>query len=95
MDQQALKVPVGLDAPRKMFLWDVDVFMIVMIGIGFGILTRNLIVWPGLAWVLAWRWGKFKSGKHPWFFVHAMFWFAPIPENNPRVPRTDLREFLR
>lgn len=95
MDPLALKVPVGLDAPRKMFLWDMDVFMITIMGIGLGILTRNLLVWPGIALFLSWRWGKFKSGKHPWFFLHAMYWFAPLPETNPRVPGAALREYLR
>lgn len=95
MDQRILMVPVGLDAPRKMFFWDIDVFLIGMLGFGIGILARNMIVYPAISLFLAWRWGKFKSGKHPWFFVHALFWFVPLPENNPRVPASHLREFVR
>lgn len=89
------RVPVSLDDPKKAFIWDLDVFAIFMAGIGIGIISRHLILSVLLSSLLAWRWGKLKSGKHQWFFLHILYWFFPVSEKNPRIPETHKREFLK
>lgn len=87
--------PTSLDLPRKAFMWDFDVFIIAVTGIIVGLVTRQVFIFLPLFLFFAIRWGKFKSGKHPWFFIHAFFWYLPIPEKNLRIPQTHQREFLK
>ena len=93
MKESELQIPNTVDKPKKMLMWDADVFMLGIIGIGVGVITRNLIIYPPIFFFLAWRWGKFKSGKHPWFFLHAIFWYLPMKMNNPCIPDPYKREF--
>ncbi|RPD86119.1 type IV conjugative transfer system protein TraL [Neisseria weixii] len=89
------RVPVSIDDPKKAFIWDLDVFLIFMSGIGIGIISRHFILSIALFSFLAWRWGKLKSGKHQWYFLHILYWYLPIQEKNKRIPDTHQREFLK
>ena len=93
--KEELRIPNVIDRPKKMLMWDMDVALIFLIGFSVGMITRNLFVYPPIAIFIAWRWGKFKSGKHPWFFLHAFLWFMPIPKKNPCVPEASSREFIK
>lgn len=93
MDQTS-RLPLSLDNPKKVFLWNVDETVITMLGLGASIFTKDFFYLP-ISLFLAWKWGQFKSGKHPWFFIHALYWYLPVPENNPRIPDTHKREFLK
>ena len=95
MKESELLIPNTLDRPKKMLMWDMDVALLGIIGMGVGIVTRNLFVYPPIFFFIAWRWSNFKSGKHPWFFLHAIFWYMPVPKNNPCVPNAESREFIK
>ena len=90
-----LRIPVLLDEPKKAFLWDFDVFLMFIVGLFIGLMIRQIFVTTILFTFLAWRWGKFKSGKHQWFFMYAMYWYLPMSDSSTRVPATKQREFLR
>ena len=94
-NSEKLRIPNTIDKPKKMFMWDLDVTLLVLIGFSIGIVTRNLYIYPPAFFFLAWRWSSFKSGKHPWFFLHAILWFMPVPKNNPCVPDAATREFIK
>lgn len=89
------RVPVSLDNPKKAFIWDLDVFLIVMAGIGIGIVSKHLVLSVLASLFIAWRWGKLKSGKHQWYFLHVLYWFLPIQDKSKRIPQTHQREFLK
>ncbi|WP_434778559.1 type IV conjugative transfer system protein TraL [Neisseria sp. Ec49-e6-T10] len=95
MKESELLIPNTIDKPKKMFLWDLDVSLICLIGFGVGVITRNFFLYPPFFFFAAWRWGKFKAGKHPWFFLHAILWYLPIPKNNACMPDSDKREFIK
>ena len=97
MNERSLRIPNSIDRPKKIFMWDADVFCIAFLSVGFGILmgAKSLLIYTPLGLFAAWQWSKFKKGKNPWFFIHALYWFLPIPMKNPRIPDTDKREFFR
>lgn len=94
-----LRIPIVIDEPKKAFLWDLDVFLISLLGCFIGILTKQFVVSVSLTFFLAWRWGKLKSGKHQWFFLYALNWFLPFnldkSDQSGRIPETQKREFLK
>lgn len=89
------EVPVAIDDPKKAFIWDLDVFLIAMGGFGIGIVSKYLVTSTLLFVFLAWRWGKLKSGRHQWYFLHVLAWYLPFKEKNKRIPQTYQREFVR
>ncbi len=89
------RVPTSLDDPKKAFIWDMDVFMIFIMGCGIGIFTKFIFLSISITLFFCWRWGKLKSGKHQWFFLHILYWFMPIDDRSKRIPQTHQREFLK
>lgn len=89
------RVPTSLDDPKKAFIWDLDVFMLVMLGFGLGILTRQMVFSVAASTFFAYRWGKLKSGKHQWYFLHVIYWYLPMLDKSSRIPATHKREFLK
>jgi conjugal transfer pilus assembly protein TraL len=45
--------------------------------------------------LLAWAYGKAKSGEHPAFALHLMYWHLPAPVSGlKRTPPSHLRELM-
>lgn len=91
------QVPVSLDDPKKAFIWDLDVFFLAILGIGVGIVSKQMVLSVMFSFFLAWRWSKLKSGKHQWYFLYVIYWFLPISDKScgKRIPQTNQREFYR
>ena len=92
---QQLRVPQRLDDPPKFLFWDMDISLIVITAFGIGLFTHQLIVLTSIGLFIAYRYTKFKSGKHPYFMIHSFFWFLPIKRKSKRIPDSSVREFLR
>lgn len=92
-----LRIPARLNSPPKVFFWDMDIFFIVILGLGIGIFTKMLILALTASFLLVWLWSKAKTGQHPWFFVHSVAWYLPeeVSLKNERMPPSSIKEFLR
>ena len=64
------------DAPR-MFWWEIDVALIFLGSMLAGMLLGLLVSGAALGVLLAWAFGKAKSGEHPAFALHLLYWHLP------------------
>jgi len=72
-------IPRSLDDPPKFLFWDVDVVAFAMMGILFGILSSHEVIGMGAGVWMAYRWTKFKSGSHPGYANHLLYWAIGFP----------------
>ncbi len=94
MDSRDLLIPKTLDAMPRVFLWDFDVAMIFLCGLGVGIVLGQLVVFSLLGLVAATAFSKARSGRHPGFMVHALYWHMPGRMGFKRLPPSCEREFI-
>ncbi len=86
-------IPSRLDAPAKFLIFDADVGL----AFGFGFLTGivvldNMPIGVLLGAGLGWGWSRIKSGKHPAFQWHLLYWY--VPWSLRRTPPSFLREMV-
>ena len=87
------EIPRRLNDPPRMFWWDLDVSLLVLafalVGMIFGFFLSGCAV--GL--VLGGAYGRAKSGKHPAFALHLLYWHLPAAVTGlRRTPPSWLRE---
>lgn len=89
-------IPRTLDLQEKFLLWDMDQLIIAVIVVGVGVSTGFMISGIIAGSLTAWQYGKFKSGKHQKFAVHAMYWWLPSDYfvSTQLTPPSDKRYFL-
>ncbi len=86
-------IPARLDDPAKVLYFDADVAMTFGFGLFTGIVMFDSIpIGVLLGGVLGWGWHKIKSGKHPAFHLHLLYWHTPM--GMKRTPKSYLREFV-
>lgn len=89
-------IPRTLDQQEKFFLWEVDQFVFAVLTTGAGVVSGHM--GPGMiAGVVAAYWyGKLKSGKHPKFAIHLLYWWMPPAASikTKITPPSDCRYFL-
>lgn len=76
-DESRLSIPRRLDDKPKMLWWDLDQAIVVMTCLAVGIVAEMLMLGIGVGLLLGYLYSKAKSGKHPSFAVHLMYWFMP------------------
>lgn len=94
MDDRALEIPRKLDEPPRAFFWDFDVVLVFLIGMGFGILSSQIIVCSVAGLLAAMAFSKAKSGRHPGYLMHLLYWHLPLNFGFKRTPPSYEREFL-
>lgn len=70
-------IPRTLDQQERFLLWDMDQFLIAVLLIGTGVSLGFMLSGIIVGSLSAWQYGKYKSGKHQKFAVHAMYWWLP------------------
>lgn len=94
MDTRKLLVPRTLDEPPRIFFWEFDVALVFLVGIGFGILSSQVLLCALLGTIGASAFSKAKSGKHPGYLVHMLYWSLPVNIGLKRTPPSYEREFV-
>jgi conjugal transfer pilus assembly protein TraL len=80
------------DAPR-MFWWEIDVALIFMGAVLAGMVAGYLFSGCAVGLLLAWSFGKAKSGEHPAFALHLLYWHLPAQVSGlSRTPPSCQRE---
>lgn len=96
MDDNEIKyqIPTRLDETSKFLFWDWDVAA-VAIGVAYaGIWAGNFPVWMIAGIGLAFLYSKLKSGRHPGFSIHLLYWYLPSKDLFRRTPPSHIREFF-
>lgn len=86
-------IPNHLDDTAKFLIWDLDVAMIVMIGVIFGIIVEWIFTMIALSLLVAWLYKRSKSGKHKGYGMHLLYWYLPVKVGK-LTPPSAIREFI-
>jgi conjugal transfer pilus assembly protein TraL len=94
MDSRNFQVPNSLDAMPRLFLWDFDVAMVFLCGLGIGIALGQLLFFSLIGLAGAAAFSRVRSGRHPGFLVHSLYWHMPGRMGFRRLPASCEREFI-
>lgn len=88
-----LEIPRRLNDPPRMFWWDLDVALLVMAAALAGMVSGFFLSGCALGVLLAAAYGRAKSGKHPAYALHILYWTLPATVTGlKRTPPSHLRE---
>lgn len=76
-DENRLEIPRRIDDKAKFLWWDFDQAMLVMLFIVLGIVANSLSGGIFLGLLAGYAYNKARSGKHPAFAIHLMYWYLP------------------
>lgn len=93
MSSTKFLVPRKLDEPPRAFFWDFDVALVFMVPLGFGIIAGKIMLPAICGFIAAAMYSKAKSGQHPGYLVHTMYWHLPLSLGFRRTPPSYEREF--
>lgn len=95
MTDSTFDIPRRLNDPPRMFWWDLDVSLLVMAAALAGMISGFFLSGCALGVLLAAAYGRAKSGKHPAYALHILYWNLPSAVTGlTRTPPSHLREML-
>lgn len=77
MSDVSLEIPRRLNDPPRMFWWELDVALLVLAAALAGMISGFFVSGCAIGVLLASAYGRAKSGKHPAFALHLMYWHLP------------------
>lgn len=89
-------IPKSLDAQERFLWWEMDQAIAALLLIGVGVSSGQMLLGIAMGVLVAWQYGRLKSGKHPKFAVHAIYWWLPsgMLLKTRATPPADIRSFL-
>lgn len=87
-------VPRKLDEPPRVFFWDFDVALVFLVSLGTGILVGKILIPAVIGLIAAGMYSKAKSGQHPGYLMHSMYWHLPLNLGMRRTPPSYERDFV-
>ena len=95
MTDASLEIPRRLNDPPRMFWWDLDVSLLVLAAGLAGMISGFFITGCALGLLLASAYGRAKTGKHPAFALHLLYWHVPAAITGLQpTPPSYLREMV-
>ena len=95
MSDVALEIPRRLNDAPRLFWWDIDVALLVLAAALAGMISGFFLSGCAVGVLLAAAYGRAKSGKHPAFALHLLYWHAPAAVTGlKRTPPSHLRELV-
>lgn len=95
MVDASLDIPRRLNDPPRMFWWDLDVSMLVLGAALAGMVAGYFVTGCVVGLLLASAYGRIKSGRHPAFALHLMYWHLPSSLSGmKRTPPSHERELF-
>jgi conjugal transfer pilus assembly protein TraL len=88
-----LQIPRSLDAPPRCFFWDFDVALVFLLCIGLGIVTGFTMSFAVAGIFAAAGFSRLRSGQHPGYLLHLMYWYLPVSVGFKRTPPSHERHF--
>jgi conjugal transfer pilus assembly protein TraL len=78
-----------------MFWWEIDISLLFLAAVLAGVTAGFFVTGCAAGVLLAWAYGKAKSGEHPAFALHLLYWHLPAPVSGlKRTPPSHLRELV-
>ena len=95
MSDVALEIPRRLNDPPRIFWWELDVAVLALTAALAGMICGFFMSGCAVGVLLASAYGRAKSGKHPAFALHLMYWYLPAAVTGlKRTPPSHLREMI-
>jgi conjugal transfer pilus assembly protein TraL len=95
MSDTSFAIPRRLNDPPRMFWWDLDVALLVLGAALAGMVAGFFLSGCALGVLLAAAYGRAKSGKHPAFALHLLYWHLPASISGlKRTPPSHLRQLV-
>ncbi|OQC18084.1 type IV conjugative transfer system protein TraL [Candidatus Skiveiella danica] len=95
MNDASLDIPRRLNDAPRMFWWEIDVALIFLGAVLAGLLAGFFMTGCALGVLLALSFAKAKSGEHPAFALHLLYWHLPsIISGLRRTPPSYQRELM-
>ena len=95
MSDVSFEIPRRLNDPPRMFWWEIDVALLVLAAALAGMISGFFMSGCALGVLLAAAYARAKSGKHPAFALHLLYWHVPAAVTGlKRTPPSYLRELL-
>jgi conjugal transfer pilus assembly protein TraL len=86
-------IPNALDQPAKFLFWTVDVLLLALVVAGAGFAVRQPYIGLFLAVASAYRYNKFKSGRHVGLVRHMLYWHVGTPALRG-LPPSHIRQLM-
>jgi len=95
MADVALEIPRRLNDPPRVFWWDLDLALLVMAAALAGMIAGFFLSGCAIGVLIAAAYGRAKSGKHPAFALHLLYWYMPAGVTGlKRTPPSYHREMI-
>ena len=95
MTDVSLEIPRRLNDPPRIFWWDLDVAILALAAALAGMISGFFASGCAVGLLLASAYGRAKSGKHPAFALHLIYWYLPSAVTGlKRTPPSYLRELI-
>ena len=86
MHDAAFSIPRRLNDPPRMFWWDLDLALLVLASTLLGMVAGYFVSGVAAGVLSAIAYGRMKSGKHPAYALHLVYWY--LPEAVVKLKRT-------
>ena len=70
-------IPKSLEAQERFMWWDFDQAILFLLLMGMGVISGAMLAGMVFGGLVAWQYGRLKTGKHPKFALHALYWWLP------------------
>ena len=95
MNDASLEIPRRLNDAPRMFWWDIDVALLFIAAGLAGMVAGFFMSGCIIGMLLAWAYGRAKSGEHPAFALHLIYWHLPgFITGLKRTPRSHQRDLI-
>ena len=95
MTDLSLEIPRRLNEPPRIFWWDLDVAILALAAALAGMISGFFASGCAVGLLLASAYGRAKSGKHPAFALHLIYWYLPAAVTGlKRTPPSYLQEMI-
>jgi conjugal transfer pilus assembly protein TraL len=95
MHDSVPSIPRRLNDPPRMFWWDLDLALLVFSLTLLGMIAGYFVTGAALGLLAAGVYSMAKSGKHPAYALHLIYWYLPERVVKlKRTPPSHLRELI-
>jgi conjugal transfer pilus assembly protein TraL len=95
MHDSVPNIPRRLNDPTRMFWWDLDLALLVFSLTLLGMIAGYFMTGVALGLLAAGVYSTAKSGKHPAYALHLIYWYLPERVVKlKRTPPSHLRELI-
>lgn len=95
MHDAASNIPRRLNDPPRMFWWELDLALLVLASTLLGMVAGYFMSGVAAGVLTAWVYGRMKSGKHPAYALHLIYWYLPDAVVKLKcTPPSHLRELV-